>query len=367
MTKEYDDEFEDPIEEELDEDFDSEATGDKPYNASRQRLFVLFPLILILGVIIFGVVKLIIWNKGDKYTDKYEKVENIEDVIYETEDYYTALDKKLVEGRTDDDTYILFLGDGTLTYGDETIPEMVQKGTGATVYNCGFEGSTYARESKELTLDTCNDVFSFISLATCILANDYTMVDYYKTYAPIYNESFEENINLLKSVDFNDVDVIFLCYGTQDYLNVRKTSDIVDSTAMDSMTGALTLGVNAIHEKYPHIRFVVVSPVFCYYTEEDGTLTPGDQRFVGVPESEQSLNNLDTWGFSYEHLGGYIDAIKSTCYSSDYSYLDCYMGTPLHAETAADYLDDAYHVNGIERQAIADKIIDFIKYHMTYI
>lgn len=317
----------------------------------KQALMVFVPLIVILLIIIFCIIKVIIWNNGTEY--HYEGQGDLSELESESEDYFVAMEKALVEGREDDGLDILFLGDDLLSYGDSStsIPNQVAAATGARVYNCAFPGSAMACRYAEFNEEYCSDVFSFIRLATCIYANDFTLVDYYKDFADIYDSSFDSAIETLKSIDFNDIDIIFLCYGTYDYLNGYKTTDVANPTAVDAMTGALTLGVNVIHELYPHIRFVVMSPAFCYYDEGDGTLTQGDIRRVGETDAT---------------LGGYVIALKAICVEDNISFLDNYFGIPLNAETAQQYMVDAVHVNDECRTLIANKVIDFVKYRLYW-
>ena len=313
---------------------------------SKQMLMVLIPLIVILVVIIFCVIRVILWNNGTDY--HYEAQGDLSDLETESEDYFVAMDKELVEGREDDGLDILFLGDDLLTYGDSenSIPNQVAAATGARVYNCAFPGSSMACKNKEFSDTYCNDVFSFIMLATYVYANDFTILDYYKDSADIYDSSFDPAIETLKSIDFNDIDIVFLCYGTHDYLNGYKTTELNNPTARDSVTGSFTLGMNVLHELYPHLRFVIMSPTFCYYDEGDGTLTQGDIRRVGETD---------------ETLGGYIIAMKAICVENNVSFLDNYFGIPLHAETAQKYMVDAIHVNDECRTLIANKVIDFVQ------
>lgn len=348
----------------------SESTGDAPYDAKRQRLMVLLPLLGLVGIIailiiVFGL-KFGLWACSSREYH-YEATGDIDVEISDSQDYYVAFDKELVAGRDDDDTYILFLGDDILTYGETSIAEQVADNTGATVYNCGFSGSSYARDAEKLSLDTCDDVFSFISIATCIMTGDYTMLDYYKTYANIYEaEEFDKSLDTLEHIDFNDIDIIFLCYGTNDYLRGHNTKNIYNPSSQEATTGALTLGMEAIHTKYPHIRFVVVSPTYGFYTSEDGTKISGDLYYTGIPSDEQSPDNLETWGRSYESLAGYVSAINDIAIRDNVTYLDCYYDNILHAENSDKYMDDAIHVTDEVREYMANKLSDYIKFRLYF-
>lgn len=317
---------------------------------TKQRLLVLIPLVIILAIIIFCIIRVLVWNKGKDY--HFEGAGDPSNLASESEDYFVVMDQTLLEGREDDgELHILFLGDDIFTYGDnaQSIPNQVAAATDATVYNCAFPGSTLSLSGPAFTESNCNDVFSFYMLSLCINANDFSFIDYYKASAGIYDSSFESTIEQLKSVDFNKIDVIFLGYGTYDYLNGHMTTDVTNPIAANAVTGSLNAGISAIQQLYPHIRFVLMSPTFCYYDEGDGTLTQADIRRVG------STN---------ETLGGYIVAMKAMCVELNISFLDNYFGIPLNAETAQQYLADAIHVNDDCRKLIADKVINYIKTKM---
>ena len=310
------------------------------------RLMVLIPLAIILLLIIFCIIRILIWNKGKDY--KFEKPSDLSNLNTESEDYYVAMDKNLLSEHADDgELHILFLGDDIFTYGDDaqSIPNQVAQATGATVYNCAFPQSTLALSEATFNESNANDAFSFSMLALGIHAGDFSFLDYYKESSTIYDSTVEQTIQELKNIDFNKIDIIFLGYGTYDYLNGHMTTDITSSIALNSVTGSLTAGITTIRELYPHIRFVLMSPTFCYYDEGDGTLSQGDIRRVG------STN---------ENLGGYVVSMKAVCIDLEVSFLDNYFGIPLNAETAQQYLVDAIHVNNKCRELIANKVIDYI-------
>lgn len=317
---------------------------------TRHRLLVLIPFIIILAIIIFCIIRVLVWNKGKDY--HFEGSQDPANLTSESEDYFVVMDQTLLEGREDDgELHILFLGDDIFTYGDssQSIPNQVAAATGAAVYNCAFPGSTLSLSNPTFNESNCNDVFSFFMISLCINANDFSFMDYYKGSADIYDSSFDSAIEQLKTIDFNKIDVIFLGYGTYDYLNGHMTTDIANPLAPNAVTGSLDAGISTIQQLYPHIRFVLMSPTFCYYDEGNGTLTQADIRRVG------STN---------ETLGGYIVAMKAMCVELNISFLDNYFGIPLNAETAQQYLVDAVHVNDECRKLIADRIINYIKTKM---
>lgn len=331
----------------IDEDYENERTG----FFSGQRLLILIPLAAIVLVLIFCIVKILIWNKGTRF--HFDEPEDASGLQSETMDYFSVMDPELLAGRGDKETQILFLGDDILTYGPEesSIPSLTAAATGATVYNCAFPGSSLASSYVSFNDEYCTDAFSFVRIAYCIKSGDFTLLDAYKTEADIYDPSFDATITQLQMIDFNQIDMIFLGYGTFDYLNGHMTTDITNDKAINAVTGALYTGIDVIHEAYPHIRFIVMAPTFCYYDEGNGTLSAGDVRRVGETD---------------ENLGGYVVALRAMCEMiSGTSFLDNYFGIPLNVETAQEYLTDNIHVNDTVRRLIADKVIDFVE-HRQY-
>lgn len=318
---------------------------------SKQFYMVIIPLAVILALVLFCVIRIILWNNGSLSSRDPQRT----DIEPESEsaDYFVAMDQSLLAGREDDGLQILFLGDDLLTYGapETGIPYLTAQATDAQIYNCAFPGSTMSSRNLIFDENYGNDVFSFARLAFCIRSNDYALIDYYKENATIYNSSFDETIETLKNIDFNDIDIIFLCYGTYDYLNGHTTTDINNPSAVDAVTGALTAGIDAIHETYPHIRFVIMSPAYCFYDEGNGMLSSCYLRRVGLTN---------------ETMGGYVAAINAICIELNVTFLDNFFGTPLTEETAQEYMDDATHVNARFRQFIANKVIDFLEHRLYW-
>lgn len=333
----------------IDEDYENEGTG----FFSGQRLLILIPLAAIVLVLLFCVIKILIWNKGTRFS--FDGPEDPDALLSESMDYYSVMSSELLAGREDKETQILFLGDDILTYGSQesSISSQTAAATGATVYNCGFPGSSFACRYETFDEEYCTDAFSFVRIAYCIKSGDFTLLEAYKTEADIYDPSFDQTITQLQMIDFNQIDIIFLGYGTYDYLNGYKTVDGNDDKATTSMTGALYRGIDVIHEAYPHIRFVVMAPTFCFYDEGNGTLSAGDIRRVGETD---------------ENLGGYVVALRAMCELISVSFLDNYFGIPLNMETAQEYLVDDVHVKDTVRKMIADKVIDFVEHkHKQYV
>ena len=66
-----------------------EEQEEKESRFSRQKLLILIPLAAILAVIIFCIIKVIIWNNGTDY--QFNGPEDPSSLDSESEDYFTAM------------------------------------------------------------------------------------------------------------------------------------------------------------------------------------------------------------------------------------------------------------------------------------
>ncbi|MBE5875497.1 MAG: SGNH/GDSL hydrolase family protein [Lachnospiraceae bacterium] len=299
-------------------------------------------------------IKLYLWDKSsaDIQTDDF----NAADFDTETEDFYATVSPSRIENYTDDGiTTILMLGDSSLyDYNDGSgIPTLVREATDATVYNCSFANSTMSTLNTGFDGSYGNDAFSFYYLAMCIMNNTYEIQRLGLDNASISDESFANKLDLLSGIDFNTIDIVVVSYGAEDYLSGREVETLEVATPYRSTvyTEALAQGIDWIRNAYPHIQFVVMSPTFCCYPEEDGTFSAGDTR----------KNDANAT------LANYMIAAKNIAVQKNVTYLDNYWGINIHAGNADSYLtESSTYPNSEGRKMIADKLITTITEKIYY-
>ena len=136
--------------------------------------------------------------------------------------------------------------------------------TGATVYNLGFGGCRMSQHSANW------DAFSMYRLADAIADNDFSMqdaVDISSTGLPSY---FIKTRTLLESIDFNDVDIVTIAYGTNDFtasVNLDSDSNIYDTT---TFAGALRYSIEKLLGKYPHLKIFVCGQTYRFWMDSEG-------------------------------------------------------------------------------------------------
>lgn len=144
---------------------------------------------------------------------------------------------------------------------DVSIPKMVEKRTFASVYNCGFGGCRMAEHPTSYW-----DAFGMHSIADSIASGDWSVQEQaikdgvsagagypFETY-------FAESLNVLKNINFEDIDIIVIAYGTNDFSgNVTETQ----------FKTALSHSIETILKAFPHLKILVVSPMWRWYENEN--------------------------------------------------------------------------------------------------
>lgn len=309
-------------------------------------------LILVICVIVFFV-RIAVWNKGVKYivTD-----EDIASIKLDTHDNVTILPASIFRPDTDDGVATI------LVLGNDSYYEGLDSGTGITDYlsenipdaniiNCCFPGSQLAcYNSLETSPAECpEDYFTLFYLILGANLNDYSRQTSALQYLPADKKQIYESVlDRYMSVDFNNVDLVLICYDAHDYLNgVVPQSDTISPDGVPDVStvlGTLQLSVGSNSSVFTTAQYLYVSPVYCYATDASG--------------KKQSCTIYNTGNGT---MADYYNAGRAT---SDYvglSFADMLFGVPINEDTADNYLEnDGITPNKEARKAIADRIAKLI-------
>lgn len=302
--------------------------------------------LVILIVIIIGLIQIIRWNRGEEFIAD----PNI-NVDTETEDYVLFMDPStLPDNNYDGELKILMLGNDTLAYdkGGVNIAELIEKETGATVYNCAFKGSYMAAQHEKMDNleESALDAFGFFWVSNSIQFKEWTMQEEAMQYLPehIDKEAYAETIELAKTIDYDDIDLLLIYYDGHDYLATNPINNPEDIFDVTTMEGSFTGCFERYPRNYPNMQCMLIAPTFCYATLEDGTREGCDIADLGHGNLPTCLTTLLTQAQNYS-----------------VSYLDNYYGININAETADQYLlEDGITPNEEGRRMIAERISSFI-------
>ncbi len=272
---------------------------------------------------------------GFDYANAYDRVSK--DVI---EQGYAV--EELTEGalkKFSSDDVCVCLGDSITGLMDEPkdYPSVIESETGLTVINGGFGGCRMAYHPYPEY-----DAFSMYRLADAIATGDWTLQD---TYVSQVSESAGKRYDALKAVDWKTVDIITIAYGTND---INAKTQIDDSSAPLSTAtflGAMRYSIERITTAYPHIKIMIITPVYRYWTE-DGT----------------DVHTRDFDGHSFVE---WVDGMIRVAEEYSLPCVDLYRTSGLNSVNRSMYYtpNDGVHPNELGLELIGKKIAAALMYH----
>ncbi|MBE6685780.1 MAG: SGNH/GDSL hydrolase family protein [Ruminococcaceae bacterium] len=192
--------------------------------------------------------------------------------------------------------------------------------TGADLYNVGFGGTSMSRLGSG-----AYSYFSFPALVDSIISNTWTNQDNNVSTVEHWSEQLEK----LRVIDFSNVDIVVLHYGTNDFAggdrSIDNASDIDDIT---SICGGLRYGLNKMLTAYPQIKFYISVPVFRYWGSE------GSYSYPDTYTNAKGNTLLDV-----------IEGLRKVAIEYNLPVIDGYYGMGINKLNAAYYLADQTHHN----------------------
>ena len=143
-------------------------------------------------------------------------------------------------------------------------PTILGKETGMQVINAGFGG---CRMSDTHTT-AAYAAFSMVKLADAVTSGDWSLQDSNVSgLSTVTNGT--EHLAALKEVDWSKVDFVTIAYGTNDIqsaIGIDNTSNPQDTK---KYLGALRYAITKILTAYPHIKMLLLTPIYRYWNDEN--------------------------------------------------------------------------------------------------
>lgn len=271
----------------------------------------------------------VIKNEIEKVKEELEK--SIEVLAKET--------TKNFHGKT-----VVCFGDSiTGNYVITDYPSIIAEITGATVYNVGFGGCTMVYKETEERKD-----FSMVSLVNSIVNEDFSAQENSGVSITLANDDrrnyVPERIATLKNIDWNNVDYITIAYGTNDWngnYSIDNEENPLDTT---SYIGAFRYSIENLLTAYPHIKILVLTPLWRWWDETAG----------GVPYRDSDNYAKGTGWYLYDYGNALIEA----CKEYHIPCLDLYYECMMNKFNRYVYFNtnDGTHPNEVGRTLLAEKI-----------
>lgn len=276
--------------------------------------------IVIVAIIIFCVIRLIIWDHSNVIVDT-----DVEPGYYAMEcmDYYVYPDEKLLAERPDDGVEdILVLGNAYANNFGSThsIVNILKKNLDAKIYDLS---TTRSFLTSVAMYDTpTNDGFSLFYQVSNLIDKDISYAEEIP-WKDAFSTRFDkkEYLSTFKKVDLDKIDTIMIMFSLSDYYGQRPTM-VFDGEDRRGYHGALYSSIKLLQDNYPHLSIIVVSPYPTYLRGEDGEIIYSNATDYG-------------WG----NASVYIDHQYAVATELCVSYIDNYFYV-INDSNIEEYVDE---------------------------
>lgn len=301
-------------------------------------------ILMIVAVLGLSAYKLARWNHGEQID-----IDPNEDTSeFDVEILDEIMPMTPVEGHVyDDETTVLILGNGAMSITrmeENGLANKIAQSSGTTVYNASFPFVTLAtRNLAMIEQNYPDDIYSLSYLADAMCSGDFAEIDRVtNTYHPDGGATIAA-VQTLKSVDYDNLDVIVIAYDAMDYFEGRAIENPKDDEERCTIVGSLNYFVRKVHATYPYVRIIVSS---LYYVE-------------GV-NADGSTYDPDTMDAGNGTLSNYLFNELNAASALSVSFLDNFYGTINHdnVKDLAYYDPEQKYIVLTEegQQVLADRI-----------
>lgn len=212
---------------------------------------------------------------------------------------------------------ILCLGDSVI--GNDQVngvPSYLAEYTGATVYNGGFAASCLSPR----TSGSVNVCFDLPRLLDAKISGDWSVQE--TQAASLSSQTryayFPSTVAMLKALDFSQLDIITLAYGSNDWSNGENAEYVLSS---------LKESIDKIQSNWANVRVLVITPIW---------------KYIGTGESNG--DNYKGYGEGFT-LREWAKKIEEAAKEKHISVLNAYENMPLSLITASTYFDEGSNAN----------------------
>lgn len=207
---------------------------------------------------------------------------------------------------------VVALGDSILgkARGSENIQNVIEEVSGLTMYNGAFGGNTAGAWEEDYRYSFHDRSLNLWKLTEAVCRKDFgeQLADLAASQVKVWY--FDEVMQGLTEIDFTQVRMLLLEFGTNDYAFGIPLDNQEDARDVCTYGGALRYSVELLQETYPNIKIVLVTPLPCLLrATESGTL----EEYVALEKKiaeEYQIAIIDAYeeaGFDETNLSLYLE------------------------------------------------------------
>lgn len=234
---------------------------------------------------------------------------------------------------------VVFFGDSIIgDVRDETgIAAQVGELLGVPVYNGAFGGTTASAFNTENRPDMTIDSISLTGLIDALCYENFAVTNAGVESCMTF-DYFRETVQGLNDVDWEQVSVIVIEHGVNDYLAGTVLDNPEDPYDTFTYGGALRCALKKLQEEKPELHVVLCTPTYCWFLAEEISCEECDLG-GGVLEDYVNLELAIAQEFGVEIVDNYHDSGIGGDFA-DWSV----------------YTVDGLHLNETGRQILAGRI-----------
>ncbi len=237
------------------------------------------------------------------------------------------------EGKDKQQYDIVFLGDSVIgNGGEESVVQVVANELGIPAFNGALGGSAMSVNGDMNWGSVTGNQWCMVRLTESIIYKDWQSQKSAMVYANYYNEFnqqmppyFSERMEALMRVDFDNVKLLVIEHGTNDYNAGRKLDNKDDLYDVSTYGGALRYSLKLLQEAYPDMTIVLVTPIYCEFGEN----------------LEDSCYEADFGGGTLEE---YVELELEIAKEFGVFCIDAYHNSGIWEDNSKDYLADGVHL-----------------------
>lgn len=240
---------------------------------------------------------------------------------------------------------IVCLGDSIFGQirGETSITHIMEEILQEKIFNGAFGGSNMSRLDNSRSLAYPTDGLSMAALAQAIGYDDFRVQRNVKIEA--YGngtEYFGETLEMLSGIDFQQVEVLFIEHGANDYhaeIPLINSADVYDTYTFG---GALRMIIETLRERFPSLRIILVTPTYSW--------------------SERLQLTCEEWNTGHGYLEDYVNLEIQIAEEYGIEVIDNYHDFYPHEEweDLRIYTTDGLHPNEAGREKIARRLADYL-------
>lgn len=176
---------------------------------------------------------------------------------------------------------VVILGDSVMGQcRDETsVAAKLEAMIGRPVYN-GALGGTCMAMQEDWEINYSTEMLNMVGLSKAIVADDFGVQQTIRSRRAV-TEYFRDTVDELECIDFEQVEVLILAFGINDYhAGVGLSDNKFDPMNEETYKGALQSVLSTLQKRYPDMRIVLATPTYTWYLSEKLTCEEYDTGSV---------------------------------------------------------------------------------------